>query len=104
MGFHLILQPMLGRWFSVTGFPARTASSAAEVFTRDRHPVAGTAPVHLTSIGELLGAVENVEIGRTRRFIRLGGFLRLVKQVRKRIPGFNLLDGHPAQGCRRDAR
>ncbi len=58
----------------------------------DRDRVAGAAVVQLPSVEELAIPVEQEQVGRAGRFVRLGDFLGLVKEERK-LPA--LLNGEP---------
>ncbi len=89
-----MLHPMLGVCRSLTGLPASTASSAAQISPRHRHSISRPARVHLAAIDQPLLLVEHVEIRRARRAIRLRHRLRLVVQIRKRIPSLFRLMHH----------
>src|SRR5207249_1411941 len=58
----------------------------AEVFAGDRDVAAGAAIIHLAAINQSLVFVEEVNIRRARRVIRLGGRLSFIVQVGKDIP------------------
>ena len=83
-------QPMLARWSCETRSARKDrADRGAEVLAGDREAVARTAVVELAAVDERTIRVEQEEVGRARRRVRLRDLLGLVEQVGEGVAGLS---------------